>query len=197
MNSVISRDEIRMELVPALEIGLLNGWLLIVLLYLAYGVLLWFFPRDVVARLYDKSGRTKRHKYIIHAGGLLASVLFILLIFTPLKIGSNIFILGIVLYALGLMGFVAALFNFKNTPHDRLATGGLYRISRNPQQVMFFITFIGICVAIGSWLALLIQVVSSLFLHTRILAEEKACQKRYGDSFREYMKSVPRYFLFV
>jgi protein-S-isoprenylcysteine O-methyltransferase Ste14 len=185
-----------MELVPTLEIGLLNGWLLIALLYLAYGILLWFFPKDVVSRLYDKSGRTKRQKTIIYAGGLLASALFILSILTPLKIGSDVFILGIVLYALGLTGFVVALFNFKNTPHDRPATGGLYRISRNPQQVMFFITFIGICVAIGSWLALLIQMVSSLFLHTRILAEEKACLERYGDSFREYMKSVPRYFLF-
>ena len=193
---MISSDEIRMELVPALEIGLLNGWLLIVLLYLVYGVLLWVFPKDVVARLYDKSGRTKRQKFITYAGGLSASVLFILLIFTPLKIGSNIFILGIVTYALGLAGFVAALFNFKYAPHDQPATGGLYRISRNPQQVMFFITFIGACAAIGSWLALLIQLVSSLFLHTRILEEEKACLERYGDSFRKYMKNVPRYFLF-
>ena len=185
-----------MELITELEVGWLNGWILICLLYLMYGFLLLIFPKDVVARLYDKSGRTKRQKAIIHAGGLLASVLFILLTFTPLKIGSNVFILGIATYALGLTGFVVALFNFKNTPHDQPATGGLYRISRNPQQVMFFITFIGICVAVGSWLALLIQMVSSLFLHTRILAEEKACLAHYGDSFREYMKSVPRYFLF-
>jgi protein-S-isoprenylcysteine O-methyltransferase Ste14 len=185
-----------MELVPALEIGLLNGWLLIGLLYLVYGVLLLFFPKDMVARLYDKSGRTERQKSIIYAGALSASVLFILLIFTPLKIGSNVFILGIILYALGLTGFVVALFNFKNTPHDRPATEGLYRISRNPQQVMFFVTFIGACLATGSWLALLMQMASSLFLHTRILAEEKACIEQYGDSFREYMKRVPRYFLF-
>jgi protein-S-isoprenylcysteine O-methyltransferase Ste14 len=185
-----------MELFPAPEIGLLNGWLLIGALYLAYGVLLLFFPKDVVARLYDKSGRTKRQKSIIYAGALFASILFCLLIFTPLKIGSNVFILGIIIYALGLAGFIAALFNFKNTPRGRPATRGLYKISRNPQQVMFFVTFIGVCVAIGSWLALLIQLVSSLFLHTRILAEEKACLEQYGDSYREYMKSVPRYFLF-
>jgi hypothetical protein len=83
---IIDRNEISMELTPPIEIGLLNGWLLIVLLYLAYGVLLWFFPKDVVARLYDKSRRTKKQKIIIYGGGLLASVLFILLIFTPLKI---------------------------------------------------------------------------------------------------------------
>jgi protein-S-isoprenylcysteine O-methyltransferase Ste14 len=185
-----------MELIPTFEIGWLNGWILICLLYLLYGILLWAFPKDVVARLYDKSGRTERQKKFIYAGSLLAFVYFVLIIFTPLKIGSDVFILGIILYSLGLVGFFIALFNFKNAPPDRLATGGLYRISRHPQQVMFFVSFLGICIAIGSWLALFIQIMSSLFLHSRILAEEKACLERYGDSYRDYMKRVPRYLLF-
>ena len=159
-------------------------------------VLLWVFPKDVVARLYDKSGRAKRKKILIWIGSLLAFVYFALIIFTPLKIGSKVFTLGIFLYALGLAGFVIALINFKNTPLDQLATEGLYRISRHPQQLMFFISFLGICISIGSWLVLCIQIISSLFLHSRILAEEKVCLERYGDSYRDYMKRVPRYFLF-
>ena len=185
-----------MEFVPTLKIGWLNGWILIFLLYLSYGILLFTFPKNVVARLYDKSGRTERQKSFNYAGSLLAFVYFILIIFTPLKIGSIVFIPGIILYSLGLLGFFIALFNFKDAPLDRLATGGLYRMLRNPQQVMFFVSFLGICVAIGSWLALFIQFVSSLFLHSRILAEEKACLERYGDSYRDYMKRVPLYFLF-
>ena len=185
-----------MELIPPLEIGLLNGWILIFLLYLVYGLLLLIFPKDVVARLYDKSGRTKRHKIIINVGSLLAFIYFVLIIFTPLKIGSNVFIPGLIVYAFGLIGFVIALFNFKNAPLDRPVTRGLYRILRNPQQLMFLISFLGICIAIGSWLALLIHFISSLFLHTRILAEEKACLQRYGESYRDYMKRVPRYLLF-
>jgi protein-S-isoprenylcysteine O-methyltransferase Ste14 len=54
---------------------------------------------------------------------------------------------------------------------------------------------IGICITIGSWLVLFIVIISSLFLHSRDLAEEKACLERYGDSYRNYMKLVPRYFL--
>ena len=185
-----------MELFPALELGWLNGWIPICLLYLIYGILLWTFPKDVVARLYDKSGQTKRHKTSIYLGGLLAFVYFVLIVFTPLKIGSKVFIPGIILYVLGLAGFVTALFNFKNAPLDRPATEGLYGISRHPQQLMFFISFLGICIAIGSWLALLIQIISSFFLRSRILAEEKACLQRYGDSYRDYMKRVQRYFLF-
>ena len=184
------------ELIPVLEMGWLNGWILICLLYLMYGFLLWSFPKDVVARLYDKSGRTRRSKILIYLGSSLAFVYFVLIIFTPLRIGSRFFIPGIVIFALGLIGFVVALFNFKNSPADQPVTGGLYGISRHPQQLMFYISFLGICIATSSWLALFIQIISSLFLHSRILAEEKACLELYGDSYREYMKRVPRYFLF-
>jgi protein-S-isoprenylcysteine O-methyltransferase Ste14 len=185
-----------MDLCPKLEFGWLNGWILVGLLYSTYIIVLIVLPKDVVARLYDKSGRSKRQKVIICAGSFFAFVYFGLIIFTPLKIGSAVFIPGIILYILGLTGFVVALFNFKSAPLDQPITSGLYRLSRHPQQLMFFVTFIGICVAIGSWLALFTHMVSSLFLHSRILAEEKACLERFGDSYRSYMKHVPRYFLF-
>ena len=184
-----------MELIPALKIGWLNGWILICLLYVIYGFLLKIFPKDVVARLYDRSGRSKRHKVIILIGSLLVFIYFVLIIFTPLKIGSGVFVLGIVVFIFGLSGFVIALFNFKNAPPDQPITSGLYTISRHPQQLMFFITFIGVCIAIGSWIALFIQLLSSILLHTRVVAEEKACLARYGESYLNYMNNVPRYFL--
>ncbi len=186
-----------MEIIPALKIGWLNGWILICLLYLIFGILLMAFPKDVVSRLYnyDRSswGKTQRAFYII--GKLLALVCLVLIIFTPLKIRANIFIPGIILFALGLAGFITALFNFKNTLPDQPVTRGLYRISRHPQILMLFIMSIGICITIGSWIVLFIVIISSLFLHYRDLAEEEACLERYGDSYRAYMKRVPRYLL--
>ncbi len=186
-----------MELIPTLEIGWLNGWILLCLMYLIFGILLLAFPKDVVARLYDYDrscwSKTQRAFYII--GKLLALVCLFLIIFTPLKIRANIFIPGIILFALGLAGFIAALFNFKNTPLDQSVTRGLYRISRHPQVLMLFIMSIGICMTVGSWLVLFILVIAGFFGHFRTLAEEKACLERYGDSYRAYMKRVPRYFL--
>ena len=76
---------------PTLEIGVLNGWVLICALYLTYGLLLWAFPKDVVARLYDKSGRTPRQKIMIYLGSISAGVYFTLITFSPLKIGSKFF----------------------------------------------------------------------------------------------------------
>ncbi len=155
------------------------------------------FPESVRTRLYDydKSGWSKTQRVLLIIGKLLALVSLILIILTPLKIGAKFFIPGIIIFAFGLVGFIIALFNFKNTPPDQLITRGLYRISRHPQVFMLFIASIGICIAIGSWLVLFIVIISSLFLHSRDIAEEKACLKRYGDSYRAYMKRVPRYFL--
>ena len=186
-----------MELIPAIEIGWLNGWILLCLLYLIFGILLLSFPKSVRARLYnyDKSGWSKTQRIFYVIGKLLALVSLILMIFAPLKIGAKFFIPGIIIFAFGLTGFIIALFNFKNTSHDQPITRGLYRISRHPQVFMLFIASIGICIAIGSWLVLFIVIISSLFLRLRDIEEEKACLKRYGDSYRAYMKRVPRYFL--
>ena len=154
------------------------------------------FPKDVVKRLYDKSDRSPRPRVLRVTGKLLALVCFGLIIFTPLKVGDNVLILGSILFALGLAGLIIALFNFKNTPFDQPVTRGLYRVSRNPQIFAFTISLLGICIAIGSWVATFMLIMTQFFSHSRILAEESACLVQYGDSYRAYMKRVPRYFLF-
>jgi len=186
-----------MELIPALEIGWLNGWIILCLYVLISQIWMKTFPKDVRTRLlgHDRFGSNKKERVFNGIGKLLTLVCLVLIIFTPLKIGTNIFILGIILYVVGFGGFIIALFNFKNTPLDQPVTRGLYRISRHPQEFMLFILFLGICIAISSWLALFILIISKLFRHFGILAEEKYCLERYGDSYRAYMKRIPRYFL--
>lgn len=184
-----------MELFPALQIGWLNGWVLLCILYSIFGVLLLAFPKEVVRRLYDRSDWSRMQRVFILIGKLMALFWFPLVIFTPLKIGTPVFVLGTVIFALGLVGFVVALFNFRNTPLDQPVTKGLYRISRNPQQFMLLVSGVGISIAIGSWLALLTIVLGLVFAHFRILAEEGTCLRQYGDSYRVYMERVPRYFL--
>jgi len=186
-----------MELLPALQIGWLNGWVLLVVLYSIFGLLLLVFPKEVVGRLYDRSGWSRRQRVLTLIGKLLiALVWFPLIIFTPLKIGTPVFVLGIVVFALGLAGFVVALFNFRNTPLDQPVTRGLYRVSRHPQQFMLLVWGVGISIAIGSWLAVLMLLLGLVFTHLKILVEEGTCLRQYGDSYRAYMERVPRYFLF-
>ena len=185
-----------MELIPTLEIGWFNGWIPLSLLVLIEGLLLKVFPKDVVARLFDRSGWDKKQAVFTVIGKLFSLACLVLIVFTPLKIGSSAFIVGAVLYVLGLVGLVVALFDFRNTSVGQPVTSRLYTVSRHPQIVMLFVLFLGMCLAIGSWLAVLTLLMSRLLQHFGILAEEEACLEQYGDSYRDYMKRVPRYFLF-
>ena len=185
-----------MELFTNLEIGLFNGWILIVFFFGAYGITLIFFPKNAIARLYDRSGPRKqkllRRLFLV----ILVLLWLIYVSLTPLKIGAVVFVTGISIYSLGLIGFVIALVNFKNTPVDQPVTNGLYRISRHPQQLSASVSFLGISIAIGSWPAFVFMILGVIGAHNKILAEEKACLEQYGESYKNYMERIPRYFLF-
>jgi protein-S-isoprenylcysteine O-methyltransferase Ste14 len=185
-----------MELLPTLDFRLFNGWILIVLFFGAYGISLIFFPKNVVARLYDRSGQRKHQVFRRIFGVILILFWFILVSLTPLKTSNVVFVIGISIYSLGLIGFAVALFNFKNTPVDRPVTRGLYKVSRHPQQLTASVSFLGIGIAIGSWVAFICMILGVILAHNKILAEEKACLEQYGASYKNYMERIPRYFLF-
>jgi protein-S-isoprenylcysteine O-methyltransferase Ste14 len=185
-----------MELMPEIRIGLLNGWIPLILFYVIFGIMLITFPRSVVTRLYDRSGWTETQKTLSALGKIFILSWLFLVVFTPLKPSQGGFVFGSILYAFGLVGMVVALLNFKDTPLDQPITTGLYKISRNPQQVTILILFFGISFAIGSWLATIILAIGAVMAHIRILAEEKTCLEQYGASYKNYMKQVPRYFAF-
>jgi protein-S-isoprenylcysteine O-methyltransferase Ste14 len=185
-----------MELIPELKIGWLNGWLILVLLSLIEGIIFLIFPQKVVKRLFDRSGWSLQQKAFTIAGKLFALACLVLITLTPLKIGRPVFVIGVLVSALGLMGLIKALVDFKNTPLDEPVRRGLYRVSRHPQIVMAVLVLLGACIAVGSWLALIMLAAARVLSHWGIAAEEEICLKQYGESYRAYMERVPRYFVF-
>jgi len=57
-----------MELIPVFRLGWLNGWILLVIEFLIEGFLLLVFPKDVVARLFDRSGWSVKQRLFLIAG---------------------------------------------------------------------------------------------------------------------------------
>jgi protein-S-isoprenylcysteine O-methyltransferase Ste14 len=117
-----------------------------------------------------------------------------LFIFLPLKVGTLAFWIGLAIYGTGLVIFNTALFNYRNTPLEQPVTRGIYRFSRNPQQIGLLLAFLGTGFAVGSWLMVGAILLMSFSAHTRVLAEERACLLQYGDAHQEYMNRIPRYF---
>lgn len=186
-----------MEFLPTFRLGLLNGWLFLAIFYLIFGVMLLVFPREVVKRLYDLPRHTGRIKALWIAGRLIAfALMFGLLVALPLQIGQPVLALGVAVYLLGLIMITWALITYRNTPLDQPVVDGLYRVSRNPQALGLMLIVLGACLAVGSWLAVLMWAAMTAFYHLRIVGEERLCLEQYGDSYRAYMARVPRYFLF-
>jgi protein-S-isoprenylcysteine O-methyltransferase Ste14 len=185
-----------MEFIPEFHFGWSNGWLYLLLLAATDGLLFALFPRDVVKRLFDRSGWSKRQIVLTVVGKLFALAAIAMLVFTPLKLGSAVFAIGSIIALLALLGLIKSLYDYRNTPMDTLVTEGLYKLSRHPQIMMSFLVLLGASIAIGSWSALLLLVLARILSHQQLLAEEEACIRQYGEAYRAYQRTTPRYFLF-
>jgi len=188
-----------MKILPDFEIGILNGWLPLALYFAGFLLMVATFSRQARARLFEDP------KYSMPAGvkfvrlvGQVAMLAYIgMMVFTPLRLSTPAFAVGVLIYAGGYGTVVAALRYFRNTPAHEAVAGGPYRLSRNPQWVGLVLVLVGAAVMTGTLLYLGIILVVAIIYHLQILAEERVCLEQYGDSFRAYMAKVPRYFLFL
>jgi protein-S-isoprenylcysteine O-methyltransferase Ste14 len=185
-----------MEFLPDFRLGWLNGWLLLALLVLTDGILFLVFQKGIVNRLFDRSGWTLQQKVLTIIGKLLALAVVIMIIFTPLKIGSSVFFVGLGLVVLGLIALVKALIDFRNTSPNLPATRGIYSLTRHPQNLASSVVILGCTIAIGSWFALITFFIARILLHANLVAEEEVCLREYGQTYQDYMNRVPRYLFF-
>jgi len=114
-------------------------------------------------------------------------------IFLPLRLGTLWFWAGLPIYLVGLTFYIVVIVNYATAPLDAPATHGLYRISRHPIYLTFFIVAVGIGVMAASWGFLTFCALYMILNHFTILAEERFCLEKYGDDYVEYMKTVRRY----
>ena len=184
-----------MSLIPEFELGLWNAWILTTSYFLS------FIVRYVLYRLGGKkvSGRPikpplnekeKKLNVISQLFGL-ASVIYSF--FLPLKLGTAWLYVGLLVYLFGMIFNIVAGTNLVNTPMDRPATKGLYRISRNPIYLGTYLIFIGVGIACASWLFLLLIAVSLVLQDILIAPEERWCLEKYGDTYRAYMNRTPKW----
>jgi len=184
-----------MSLVPEFELGLWNTWILIL------SFLLMFIVWEILNRLRRQKGSSRPDKppfneqekrlYGISQLIFWASVIYSF--FLPLKLGSVWFYAGLLIYLSGMIFTIVAGTSLDNTPINRPATEGIYRISRNSIYLGTFLIFIGIGIACVSWLFLLLIAVFIVLYDILIAPEERWCLEKYGDTYREYMNRTPKW----
>jgi protein-S-isoprenylcysteine O-methyltransferase Ste14 len=75
---------------------------------------------------------------------------------------------------------------------QKLLVEGPFKLCRNPMSLGAILAYVGIGILIGSPSALILSGLFSLILILYLkLLEEKELLERFGDSYREYLKSTP------
>jgi protein-S-isoprenylcysteine O-methyltransferase Ste14 len=188
-----------MKINPELQIGILNGWIPLVLYFIGLIVSVSLYSEESRIWLFNNpKDEKKRVLMFVRLFGQLAMMAYILMmVFTPMNINKPIFFGGAVIYSIGYMLEMSALYYFRRTPVGQPVVKGPYRFSRNPQWLGLFLVLLGSAIAAGIWLYIGIVAMVGIIYHIQILDEETACIKKYGESYREYMNRIPRYFLFL
>ena len=114
------------------------------------------------------------------------AAIFIVLFFLKVPIDFSFYLLGLVLCT-------ASVIDFAAPSGVGLNQNGLYRLSRNPMYLSYFLLFMGCALLTHSVLLGGIVIIFQLSSHWIILSEERWCIGRFGDAYRQYMKRVRRY----
>ena len=89
------------------------------------------------------------------------------------------------------LNLVAAFSMLKAHREERLATGGLYRLFRDPMYVVqIFLTLPGLLLLFNSWLVL--AGITPAYIAYRVFVREEHTylENRFGKAYREYLKKV-------
>ena len=74
-----------------------------------------------------------------------------------------------------------------------LVTTGIYRFTRNPYFLSYFLMFAAYTVLLQNLTLLGLSILGFLFVHKMIMKEERYLYSVHGDVYVEYKTKVPRY----
>ena len=75
----------------------------------------------------------------------------------------------------------------------KIETTGLYRLSRNPMYLGFYLVTLASCLSVPNPVNICAGLFGIFVHHRVVLAEERFLLKEYGPSYETYMKKVRRY----
>ena len=184
-----------MNSIPDFEPGWSNGWLGSIPIIVSMTIL-FIFNKEAAKRAAYMSAYTTKEKCqaLVSTFVFFGAVLYS--IGLPLRLETMWFYIGLIVYTAGVIPYIVSTMNFASTPLNAPIVKGVYKVSRNPMYFFSALTLLGIGIACASWFMTILVIVYIATTHLTVLAEEKYCSAKYGEPYREYMRNVPRYFLF-
>lgn len=110
-------------------------------------------------------------------------------------VGGVLTVIGLALFAAGARSFSRAGTPLPtNQPARALVTTGVYRRTRNPVYLGFFLTYVGVGVAaLSPWVLILVLPLVVTIRYGVVAREEAYLERRFGDAYRDYKARVRRW----
>ena len=141
--------------------------------------------------------KSRREKLPVALGAtVFGRLLMFIPIFVPLSLNTPWFWIGSFVFGIGMILTTIAMVNFASTPLDQPVVTGLYKISRNPIQLIAIFMWLGVALATESWIIAATSALLAAISYPTFLAQERSCLELYGYRYQEYMESTPRFILF-
>lgn len=110
-------------------------------------------------------------------------------------VGRAMFLVGIVLAAIGMVGRIWCLTYSSGYKSSELVTQGPYSVSRNPLYFFSFIGLIGIGLATETITLTLALIAFFVLVYPAVIAgEEEFLSGKFGAPYAEYCRRTPRFF---
>ena len=106
---------------------------------------------------------------------------------------APVFYGGIILYIAGMILLILSVLGFAAVSENCMNKSGIYKISRNPMYLSYYIFFVGCAFLTQSGVLFSLVQVFQISTHTIILAEERWCIEQFGEEYLQYMSKVRRY----
>jgi len=171
----------------------MNAFLTVIPLILIRFVLLSILDKEALKRaafFAPLIGKEKAAYWFYQISNIL---IFVYLCFLEITNDSYWFYVGLVIYGLGVLLCLVSVSNFAKPTENGINLKGLYRVSRNPMYLAYFIYFLGCVLLTQSLIMLAILLIFQISAHWIILSEERWCVKKFGEEYINYMNKVRRY----
>lgn len=117
-------------------------------------------------------------------------------IFVPFTANAVLLSVGIALFVIGQAFRLKSIWDYTTAPSGELITHGVYHISRNPGYFGAALVYLGMSLAGGSWLIVIVAVYWFIGYQWVSTVEERFCLEQWPDAFPEYQCEVAKNLLF-
>ena len=169
-----------MLIIPELSLGIQNCWWFT----LIYGILslsiMATIPEERRKRILTFPRFNSKFEKITSEITLFlfGRGLILFTIFIPLKLWTIHFYIGTVIYLIGMILSVYALYTFSKAELSKPVITGMFKITRHPIQVMAIIMWIGIGIASGSLILIICAVLYTIIAYPSFNAAGKVLYRK-------------------